>query len=81
MPKSGRKWISKSAQFFLNLFSISFFIPSILLAFRIIELTTASSSVISKSQRSCESGVNVQDRGHILRVHSHVYYPVFVNTE
>lgn len=80
MPKSGRKWISKSAQFSLNVFTI-FFIPSILLAFRITELTTESSSVISKSQRSCESGVNVQDSGHILRVHSHVCYPAFVNTE
>lgn len=54
-----------------------FYIPSILLAFMIIELTTEVSLVISKSQRSCESGVNVQDTGHTLHVHSHVCYFAF----
>lgn len=55
-------------------------ISGILLAFRIVELTTKFSSTI-QSLLSCESGVNAQDSGHILCVFTPVCYSAFVNTE
>lgn len=79
--KSGRKYVSKSAQdFFLQSLLYLLFISGISLAFRIIESTTEFSSMI-QSLVSCESGVSVQDGGHILCVFTPVCYSAFVNTE
>lgn len=56
------------------------FISGISLAFRIIESTTEFYSMI-QSLVSCESGVSVQDSGHIFCVFTPVCYSAFVNTE
>lgn len=82
MSKSGRKYISKSAEVvvFFQFLLYLLFISGISLAFRIAELSTEFSSMI-QSLLSCESCVNAQDSSHILWAFTPVCYSALVNIE